>query len=79
MGKNEDDLKKNEKKIIFSRFLLNLGANLSWGWLSSLRCFFGFFFRSILDIDPALADVMRNNKQYTILTFSKSGTRETAG
>ena len=36
-------------------------------------------FRSILDIDPALADVMRNNKQYTILTFSKSGTRETAG
>ena len=27
-------LKKNK---IFSRFLLNLGANLSWGWLSSLR------------------------------------------
>ena len=32
--KNEDDLKKNK---IFSKFLLNLGANLSWGWLSSLR------------------------------------------
>ena len=44
--KNEDDLKKiknkNEddlKKKIFSWFLLNLGANLSWGWLSSLRFF----------------------------------------
>jgi hypothetical protein len=40
----EDDLKKNEngrrpknKKKIFSQFLLNLGANLSWDWLSSLR------------------------------------------
>ena len=31
----EDDL----KKIIFSWFLSYLGANLSWGWLSSLRLF----------------------------------------
>jgi hypothetical protein len=31
--KMEDDLKKK----IFSLFLLNLGANLSWGLLSSLR------------------------------------------
>jgi hypothetical protein len=30
--KKEDDLKKN-----FSQFLLNLGAYLSWGWLSSPR------------------------------------------
>ena len=40
----EDDLKKiNEddlKKYIFSWFLLNLGANFSWGWLSSLRFLF---------------------------------------
>jgi hypothetical protein len=34
--KMEDDLKKIKKKI-FSQFLLNLGANLSWDWLSSLR------------------------------------------
>jgi hypothetical protein len=34
----EDDLKKKQKKI-FSQFLLNLGANLSWDWLSSLRFF----------------------------------------
>jgi hypothetical protein len=46
----EDDLKKNKngrrprKKIkmeddlkICSQFHLNLGANLSWDWLSSLR------------------------------------------
>ena len=32
--KMEDDLKQN-----FSQILLNLGANLSWGWLSSLRFF----------------------------------------
>jgi hypothetical protein len=25
------------KQKVFSRFLLNPGANLSWGWLSSLR------------------------------------------
>ena len=51
MGKNEDDLKKNEKwrrpkkklKKIFSRFLLDLGANLSWGWLSSLRFLLLFY------------------------------------
>ena len=39
LKKNEDNLKeKNEdnlKKIIFSWFLLNLGVNLSLGWL---RC-----------------------------------------
>jgi hypothetical protein len=33
--KMEDDLKKNQK--IFSQFLINLGKNLSWDWLSSLR------------------------------------------
>jgi hypothetical protein len=41
----EDDLKNNKNgrrpqknlKKIFSQFLLNLGANLSWDWLSSLR------------------------------------------
>ena len=38
LKKMEDDL----KIIIFSRFLSNLGANLSWGWLSSLW-FFEFF------------------------------------
>ena len=40
--KMEDDLKKKEddkKNKNFSWFLLNLGANLSWGWLSSLRFF----------------------------------------
>ena len=44
--KNEDDLKKKsknednlEQKFNFSQFLLNLGANRSWGWLSSLRFF----------------------------------------
>ena len=36
--KNKDDLKKKT----FSQFLLNLGANLSWGWLSSLRFFLIF-------------------------------------
>ena len=35
-SKKEDELKQ---EIIFSRFLLNLGATLSWGWLSSLRFF----------------------------------------
>jgi hypothetical protein len=34
----EDDLKK-KKKNKNSQFLLNLGANLSWDWLSSLRFF----------------------------------------
>ena len=33
--KNEDNIKKK----FFSQFLLNLGANLSWDWLSSLRFF----------------------------------------
>jgi hypothetical protein len=40
----EDDLKKKRKRkkgrrpnTNNSQFLLNLGANLSWGWLSSLR------------------------------------------
>ena len=53
----EDDLKKEgkkkttSKKIICSWFLLNLGANLSWGWLSSLRffwLFWSFIARSVL-------------------------------
>ena len=42
--KMEDDLKKIRRKKgrrlqknNFSKFLLNLGPNLSWGWLSSLR------------------------------------------
>ena len=41
--KMEDDLKKRRRKKeddlkkAISQFLLNLGANLSWGWLSSLR------------------------------------------
>ena len=38
--KMEDDLKKIKK--IFSRFLSNLGATLSWGWLSSLRFLYTF-------------------------------------
>jgi hypothetical protein len=37
--KMEDDIKKRrpERYKICSQFLLNLGANLSSGWLSSLR------------------------------------------
>jgi hypothetical protein len=41
--KKENNLKKQTKNYlkksskICSQFLLNLGANLSWGWLSSLR------------------------------------------
>ena len=42
--KNEDDLKKFK---ICSQFLLNLGANLSWGWLSSLRLFMYVFTRKL--------------------------------
>ena len=41
--KMEDELKKKEKMEkktkIFSQFLPNLGAKLSWGWLSYLRFF----------------------------------------
>jgi hypothetical protein len=49
LKKNEKEWKKTFKKIKkwkttsktnkknFSRFLSNLGANLSWGWLCSLR------------------------------------------
>jgi hypothetical protein len=51
-NKMKDDLKKTKQKTTAlpkkwkrrkkerkksSQFLLNLGANLSWGWLSSLR------------------------------------------
>ena len=32
------------KKIIFSWFLSNLEANLSWGWLSSLRFFIYYYY-----------------------------------
>jgi hypothetical protein len=41
--REDDDFKKirfkskTTSKKNFSQFLLNLGANLSWGWLSSLR------------------------------------------
>jgi hypothetical protein len=34
---NEDDIKKK-----LSQFLFNLGANLSWDWLSSLRFLYLF-------------------------------------
>jgi hypothetical protein len=46
MKKIEYDLEKRKKrlpKINFSQFLLNLGAYLSWGWLSSIR-FLKLFF-----------------------------------
>ena len=42
LKKKEDNLKKKGKttlKKIKSGFLLNFGANLSWGWLSSLDSF----------------------------------------
>ena len=53
--KREDDLKKKKKeddlkKIIYSQFLLNLGPNLSCGWLSSLS-FFLFFCCCLKQID----------------------------
>ena len=41
----EDDLTKQKQKI-FSGFLSNLGANLSWGWLKSLRFIFVFSIKS---------------------------------
>ena len=48
-------MKTTSKKIkIFSWFLLNLGANLSWGWLSSLR-----FFIDIIQV--------KKKKKFTIL------------
>jgi hypothetical protein len=34
-SKKKDGIKRN----IFSQFLLDFGANLSWGWLGSLRFF----------------------------------------
>jgi hypothetical protein len=48
----ENNLNKNNlngrrpktNKQNFSQFLLNLGAKLSWGWLSSLRFFYLFLF-----------------------------------
>ena len=45
-SKMEDDFKISTITKLFSQFLSNLGANLSWGWLSSLR-----FFRLINFVD----------------------------
>jgi hypothetical protein len=44
--KNNGQQPRKEEKVeddqnkIFSQFLLNLGANLSWVWLSSLRFYY---------------------------------------
>ena len=54
--KEKDDLKKSQ---IFSRFLLNLGANLSWGWLNSLRFYRSIIIQSIIAFVSILRDTDR--------------------
>jgi hypothetical protein len=45
-----------KKNHIFSQILLNLGANLSWGWLSSVIFLFIFLF---IYIQPA-SNILQN-------------------
>ena len=69
--KMEEDLKKwkttskiNKK---CSRFLSILGANLSWGWLSSLR-----FFSHSMDIKPPRPYLLRGHQVGNVETWSVS-------
>ena len=55
MEKNEDDLNKNQ---IFPQFLLNLEANLSWVWLSSLRFLYSILSDWISAIDTEIKKLL---------------------